>query len=63
MQVRNKIGTEVIFVFEESILDIVYEISGQNEPLCVLVMFFEQEAPGTIYLTRPGAYVLWKMKG
>ena len=23
----------------------------------------EQEGPGTIYLTRPGAYVLWKMSG
>ena len=39
LQVRNKTGPEVIFTFEESVSDIVSELSNQNEPLSV--MFFE----------------------
>ena len=40
LQVKKN-GPEVIFTFEESISDIVFEISHQNQPLCVLEMFFE----------------------
>ena len=43
LQVRKKIGPEVIFTLNQSISDIVFELSNQNEPLslCVRVMFFE----------------------
>ena len=40
-RVRNKIGPEIIFAFEESISDIAFEFSNQNEPLCVAVIFLE----------------------
>ena len=38
---ETKIGPEVIFTSEESISDIVFELSNQNEPLSVSVMFCE----------------------
>ena len=41
LQVRKTIGPEVIFTFEESISDVALELSNQNEPLCLRVMFFE----------------------